>query len=456
MTPSIDSDQTHSSVLIVGAGIFGTSTAYHLSLQASDHPGRTVTILDRAPFPPAPAASTDYNKIVRADYGVSYYMELGYEAMDAWATWPIFRALKQSEQNSSSPAFEGDDVYHRTGWIMFDEKGSDLASRIRRNFAKTGRGDPTSDIELEEAKKMWGGVLGKSDLSDFDSAYWNPEAGWVDAAEAVRRMMAEAVQRKVRYEVGEASELVLGNEDVKGVRTSDGRVFTADKIILATGAWTPRLMLDVEKQLKLEDDERVKGQMTAAGVCVAHYRSNDDTEFEQCKRLPVVIFGQSGEILPPTKDRIFKFTNATSFTNTIHLSGGRTVSTPPDRPQDEVPEKLRAETEDIIRREMPDMLAHGRKPDFWRLCWDAVTPSQNQLITRHPNEKLRNLYFAVGGSFHSWKFLPIIGKYVVEVLEDKPIGEEKTRHWRWKTGDEGFGRGAHEKVVPKRELKDLN
>lgn len=67
---------------------------------------------------------------------------------------------------------------------------------------------------------------------------------------------------------------------------------------------------------------------------------------------------------------------------------------------------------------------------------------------------MSNLYLAVGGSFHSYKFLPIIGKYVVNVLNATGNGDEKDQAWRWKTGKE-TGRGAHEKVIPQRELADL-
>jgi sarcosine oxidase/L-pipecolate oxidase len=90
------------------------------------------------------------------------------------------------------------------------------------------------------------------------------------------------------------------------------------------------------------------------------------------------------------------------------------------------------------------------------VCWDAISTDQSQLITKHPHEKLSNLYLAVGGSFHSWKFLPIIGKYVVNVLMDRGNGREKDEKWAWK-GKEGLKeRGAHENAVPKRELRELD
>lgn len=74
------------STLIIGAGVFGASTAYHLSLQYKD-PSK-ITILDRTPNPPAPAASTDINKIIRADYSSAFYTGIAYEAMEAWSSWP--------------------------------------------------------------------------------------------------------------------------------------------------------------------------------------------------------------------------------------------------------------------------------------------------------------------------------------------------------------------------------
>lgn len=62
-------------ILIVGAGIFGISTAYHLARGGNSR----ITILDRAKPPSTTAASTDISKIVRADYANPFYMELGYK-----------------------------------------------------------------------------------------------------------------------------------------------------------------------------------------------------------------------------------------------------------------------------------------------------------------------------------------------------------------------------------------
>ncbi|KAI9805031.1 MAG: hypothetical protein M1833_006335 [Piccolia ochrophora] len=458
---------SHSTILIVGAGIFGTSTAYHLAhtLLASSPPGTaTVTLLDRAPPPSPRAASNDVNKIVRADYTIPFYMGLAYEAMDAWASWDVFRGETSRAVGAGTGGSDGDatDVYHRTGWVVLDEHGSDAASRIRRNFGDAhgggGRGyDPCVEMSLDEVRGKWGGVLAGSDYAGYGSAYFNPEAGWADAGEALARMAESAVGKGVRYVVGEAVEVLLHAEaggGVKGVRTGDERVFTADKVLLATGAWTSRLMSGLEERLGLSEEERVEGQITVAGFCVAHFELGRE-ERERFGEMPVVAFGANGETFPPNRKGTMKFTNAHSFSNTMRTPEGRQITVPPDQDQKIVPKGLEEETLEMVKARIPELLENGRRPHSYRLCWDAVTPSQNQVISKHPNPRLSNLYFAVGGSGHSWKFLPIIGKYVSAVVDDVSLGEEKDRRWNWKTRAAWDERGVHEKVVPSRELNNL-
>jgi len=153
-----------------------------------------------------------------------------------------------------------------------------------------------------------------------------------------------------------------------------------------------------------------------------------------------------------------KFTNGRTFTNSITTSSNHIISAPPPGSQAHVPQALKAETLDIVNNIIPRVQGDGQSVAYWRLCWDSVTPTQDQLITRHPDARLHNLFLAVGGSFHSWKFLPIIGKYVANVLDGVSNGNYKDLSWEWKRvgWSSGGTQGAHEKVIPKRELRDLN
>ncbi len=314
--PPSPSESTHSNILIVGAGIFGTSTAYHLSL--TDPTTKTITILDRAPCPSTLAASTDINKIVRADYADAFYTNLGYEAIDAWREWGFLSSPSTSSPSPSSLLPDANvneegqkegSVYHRSGWIMLDEQGSDLASRIRHNFKDGKRGDETQDLSFEEVKNWGDGAVFKNlDTQGFGSAYWNPGAGWADAGDAVLRIMNEATKRGVRYIIGEVEELLLNNltnntsnspgmdggGGIKGVKTTDGRIFTADKILLATGAWTSALMNGLEDKLRMNEEMRIEGRCKAMGVCVAHFRLGEE-ERRGYEGMPVLVYGDYGK-----------------------------------------------------------------------------------------------------------------------------------------------------------------
>lgn len=160
---------------------------------------------------------------------------------------------------------------------------------------------------------------------------------------------------------------------------------------------------------------------------------------------------QSGEVIPPTASGILKFTNSTSFTNTVVTESGHSISVPPAGSQLAVPQHLQDEWTPQIRARLPRILDNGRQIDYFRICWDSVSPNQQPLITRHPDARLGNIYFAVGGSFHCWKFLPTIGGYVVKVLEGRRGNGARDKAWQWKRGQKEEG-GVHQHLTPQQEL----
>lgn len=80
---------------------------------------------------------------------------------------------------------------------------------------------------------------------------------------------------------------------------------------------------------------------------------------------------------------------------------------------------------------------------------DAVTPNQDWIISPHP--KCENLFIATAGSFHSWKFLPTLGSFVVSMLQGRMDHEQLIR-WAWDRKDDG---AACEMYIPTRDLKDI-
>jgi sarcosine oxidase/L-pipecolate oxidase len=78
------------------------------------------------------------------------------------------------------------------------------------------------------------------------------------------------------------------------------------------------------------------------------------------------------------------------------------ISVPAD--QHVVPECLKRETLALIADKVAPRFTRGKEPDSWRICWDAQSPTEDFLICRHPDARLRaRLTLATGGSFHGYK-----------------------------------------------------
>ena len=82
--------------IVVGAGIFGASTALHL---ARDAPNTKIYLFD-LPTDSAQPASIDINKIIRREYASDLYRTFADEAMKAW----------QGEDYKT--------FYHKSGWVV--------------------------------------------------------------------------------------------------------------------------------------------------------------------------------------------------------------------------------------------------------------------------------------------------------------------------------------------------
>ncbi|CBX94146.1 hypothetical protein IAQ61_004017 [Plenodomus lingam] len=432
-------------VLIIGAGTFGASTAYHLS-QTYQDPSR-VTLIDRwdpnSPLQDKQAAAIDTNRIIRTDYESHLYCNVANEAIHFWF-WNI--------------AVQGH--FHKNGWKVLDYKESGFGDAVKNTFKERGS-NITSDFSCEELQNY--DVLKGINKEDFSQGYHNPEAGWCDAEKATTSFTKTALEMGVKRVVGEVGELLLdqSHSKLKGVRLVDGKVLEADQIILAAGAWTSALLSPVEDVLKLQEKDRIERQITAVGRLSAYYTlSEQETQSIIDAKMPVVVLGGLADVIPPSQpNRTLKINDLrTEIVNTVPTASGHRITVPSRRHQTDVPRKLIEESTRVIHEAMPAW-SKSRTPSRWRICYDAVTPTEDWLMCRHPNDKLSNLYLAVGGSFHSYKFLPVAGRYMLNVLKGKSNGEEKDRAWRWKSSQELTQRSGKEfgnsaRNGQRRELKD--
>lgn len=250
------------SYLIVGAGVFGASTALYLK---RSEPSASVTLIDRTPFPNPSAASHDVNKIVRADYADAFYMKMAYDAQKLWRSDPIHK-----------------EWYHETGIILAEDIS--MGRKSIENYKALGLDHVAELTSPEIGKSRFEGFFKDANWTDNTESFWNPRSGWAEAAPALRKVIETAIAEGVAYVVATVAMLCLKpNGSCTGLGTDDGRLFAADKTVLCTGAFTAKLLADSAPHNK---EFQVNGRMVAAGAVSCTVKLTPKQQ-ERFKDLPV-------------------------------------------------------------------------------------------------------------------------------------------------------------------------
>ncbi|KAK0659138.1 putative sarcosine oxidase [Cercophora samala] len=419
------------SYIIVGAGAFGASTALHL---IQKHPSAKVYLLDRGPFPHEAGASWDWNKVIRADYTTPVYMELALEALQKWRKDPLYQKF-----------------FHQSGlaWVS----NSDFAQTIIDNYrAISGSKSQPQLLNTQDVLTMWGGIHADALYQDVKQVFYNKTSGWAEATDALCAVINAALAAGVRYVEADVKKVLFDDRgSAIGVVTEEGNCFHASHTILATGAMTARILAD---SAPMEPKLQLGGRMVAAAICSAMVKVSE-TDATLFKKGPVFVNDLDpaiGGSLPPNSNNELKVYRDESFKNTIlHEASGQQISVPPSKldygQRDLTPgmkEELKSTFEGIFGEKAKDWELFN-----YRICWDAVTPTQDPIICEHPHAK--KLFLVTGGSFHGYKFLPIIGKYAVDMIEDK-LRPELAKIWAWDKENKGE---AHEGMFPTREMADV-
>jgi len=80
---------------------------------------------------------------------------------------------------------------------------------------------------------------------------------------------------------------------------------------------------------------------------------------------------------------------------------------------------------------------------------DGYTPNQDFIVCPHPYAG--KLYVVGGGSFHGFKFVPVIGDIVLQMIRGE-LDEDMAKRFGWDRPDDG---DHSPQFAPKRDLKDL-
>ncbi|RWQ99316.1 fructosyl amino acid oxidasesarcosine oxidase [Paecilomyces variotii] len=418
------------SVLIVGAGVFGLSTALALS---NRHPECQVTVLEQAQTIPNPhGSSVDTSRIVRADYANAAYAKLAADAIARWRTTDWGKEGRYSEN----------------GLVLVYSNADSTAGKYVRKSYENMKAIEADKVEFLPTKVDVERVMpGYGVGNDVAGGYVNWGSGWSDA-EAGVRFTRELLEKggKVVFKTGEVERVIFtedkeqanGNGNGKksqlratGVRLSDNTTITADLIVLATGAWTPKLV-----------DLRGKAQST--GQALAYIRITDEEERRLAQMPTLLSFSTGMFIIPPRKNLLKVARHAYGYLNPKRVpvpgpKGDAGATMEVSLPETDVP--LPPEGEKACRNALREMLPAFADRPFCktRVCWYTDTPKGDFIISYHPDHP--GLFIATGGSGHGYKFLPVLGEKIVDAIEGN-LEDGLRELWEWPAFAEG------EELVP--------
>ncbi|KFY95399.1 hypothetical protein V500_02791 [Pseudogymnoascus sp. VKM F-4518 (FW-2643)] len=415
------------SVIIVGAGVFGLTLARELCQRGYIR----VTVLDRHPPPVPDGSSVDISRIIRSDYADEQYMKMAVEAVAGW----------KSEYSR---------YYHESGiLIISDEGGHSYLNKAKEQVQSQGGEinifDNASQIR-DVHREFMSGTLQNCE------GYLNPRGGWADSAEAVRHLASQCVALGVSFVTGtrgSVDSLVLDDTRVIGVNVKEGPPLLAEHVILATGAWTSRLI-----------DLASSAVSTAQPVGFIQLTAD---EADLIWRMPIALDLDSGFfVFPPTLgSNILKcarhgYGYETRVSMTTPAGEQRQVSAPRLHGDGNRALFLPQDAEVLLREGLRRFFSPSisERPFVKKhLCWYTDTPQGDFIVDRHPH--LQNLFLATGGSGHAFKFLPILGTYTCDVFEE--LASDLLRQkWACRAGDkDALIQGDGSKGgPPRRRLED--
>jgi len=246
--------------IIVGAGLFGLSTAYHIKelrpedkvllLERLSGPGQGNTAKSAAMFR---AFFYSRTNLALADSSIEFYRhvqeDLGFDLKMKWIGY--LWLLSSSEYRSLRPVLD-----------EMSRRGLEYHIYEREHLEKTL--GLRAEVSADEEARLMG-------LVDVDYGLLVPKAGCIDVDALVKFYESEARRKGVEIRYGvEVQELLVEPREplglpgepfiwqearVAGVKTNAG-VFRAKKTILAAGAWIPLLLDKVGIECHIKSKKR--------------------------------------------------------------------------------------------------------------------------------------------------------------------------------------------------------
>jgi sarcosine oxidase len=361
-------------ILVVGLGAMGSSTAVHLAQR-----GHRVLGFDRFTPPHAHGSSHGGTRIIRKAYWEDpRYVPLLLRAYELW------RRLE---------ADSGQSLLHITGGLMIGRADSDLVAGSRASAEEFGLQHEV--LSAGEMRRLYPAFK----VDDDWVALWERDAGYLRPEACVEQQLEQAALAGAELHFDEpVMEWNALPDGGVSVRTTQ-ETYTADHLVIAAGPWAPRIL--GELNLPLRVTRQVVYWFEPTGSIDLFRRERMPIYVREMEKGQPMLYG-------------FPLTGADREGVKVGLHGSEDVCSP------ETVDRAIGRSEELtIRERLADALPllTGRLLHA-ETCLYTMTPDENFVIDTHP--EFPQVTLAAGFSGHGFKFASVLG----EVLADLATGSK--------------------------------
>src|SRR5215467_14247518 len=361
-------------VAVMGAGVFGAWTAWHLTKR-----GQRVVLIEAYGPGHSRASSGGETRIIR----------MGYGADEVYTRWSQ-RSLVQWKEFSAATK---QTLFLEAGVLWMAGKDDARLKETAATLKRCGVVFEEYDRAMLEKKYPQIG------LEEIQKGIYEPHSGVLLARRAVAAVVEQAIRSGVEYHCAQVANPRAAGA-VEHVMTSRGDRIAAKQFIFACGAWLGKIFPDVLGGRIFPSRQEVlffgvpAGEMRFAPPALPTWLFQEDLVYGmpdiESRGLKIAFDEHGEQVDPDTQSRIVS------------------------------PEMTKAVREYVARR-FPAL--RDAPVVETRVCQYENTSSGDFLIDRHPERE--NVWFAGGGSGHGFKHGPAVGEYLARLLLDGAAAEPR-------------------------------
>lgn len=365
-------DRQTTDVIVVGAGIAGVSCAFHLAGL-----GIKTTLIEQRH--PAAGPTGLSSAICHAAYLSPELSRLAARGIEILRDIPALTG--------------GPPCYSKVGMLWVFGEDAAPAWRAAVNRMK-GDGIEIEAVSTEAFRRL----APRFNPERIALGVWEPHGGYADPYGAANSLANGARARGAVVHLNTlVSQFILAGSRIAGIKTADGKVISADTVVLATGVWTRPLVAQLGVDLPIHVERHGMAVLDAPGI------ARDILPFCWCDD----IFCNYAR--PEGDSSILVGAWSGGGTGARHESAAR----PPSVSNPEVYETVvdleeSAEILECITPRAPELAALGVRRGYAGLY--DMSPDDNPIIDRIPGTE--NAFVVCGSSGHGFKIGPAVGEEV--------------------------------------------